>query len=201
MKTNTKKIAGYSAMALAAATVLPISCKKDKAVSDDPEIDAITPNLNLSAPSVGSLDSSIVLLGNDIYLTVGRYYSNDVVYIDFDGNSVFQKDNDVTVNGSSWDFLPTLNEGATIDTASAAWLDGGDNDDGYFFVKDNSPAPGASYGINGQGDKFVAFRQGSGSSYKYGWMKVNVSSDGKTFILKEMAMSNVVNKVIKVGAK
>ena len=200
MKTNTKKIAGYSAMALAAAAVLPISCKKDKAISDDPEIDVITPNLSLTAPS-GAIDSSTTLLGNEIDLIVGKYYSDDVVYIDFDGNSYFQKDNDVTVNGTTWDFLTILNEGATIDTASAAWLDGSDNDDGYFFVKDNVPAPGASHGINGQGDKFVAFRQGSGSSFKYGWMKVNVSSDGKTFVLKEMAMSNVFNKVIKVGAK
>jgi hypothetical protein len=96
--------------------------------------------------------------------------------------------------------LRILPSGSTIDTSNAAWIDPYSNDDGYLFVNDLLPTP-ASSGIAGQGDKFVAFRTGSASSFKYGWMKVNVSTDGNTLTVKEIALSNVNNKVIKVGAK
>jgi hypothetical protein len=88
----------------------------------------------------------------------------------------------------------------TIDTSNAAWNDLYDDGYGYLFVNDLLPTPVRS-GINGQGDKFVAFRTGSAPSFKYGWMKVNVSTDGNTLTVKEIALSNVNNKVIKVGAK
>ena len=128
---------------------------------------------------------------------------NRKVYLDFNGDSRFQKNVSTSVNGEDWDFLPILTEGATIDTNRAAWITGASsaNDDGYLFVNDKDPLPGTSVGIAGQGDKFIAFRNGTGSSFKYGWMKVNVAANANSITIKEVAMSNIFNKVIKVGAK
>jgi hypothetical protein len=75
-------------------------------------------------------------------------------------------------------------------------------DDGYMYLI-NDPAPGAPVRSNKQ-DKAInllLFAQVVHLSFKYGWMKVNVSTDGNTLTIKEIALSNVNNKVIKVGAK
>lgn len=207
MKSKTKKITQYSALVLAAATVLPMACKKDTKEVDDPEIDVITPNLTLTTTSAYKYRDTIFNIGSsqiEFNMSVGGYYTDNAAYLDFDGDARFQKDVITSVNGDDWDFLPILNSGTTIDTASSAWLDGtSTNDDGYLFVNDKTPLPGESKGIAGQGDKYVAFRDGTigGSSFKYGWMKVNVSTDGNTLVIKEVALANIVNKVIKVGAK
>lgn len=205
MKTKTKKIAQYSALALAAATVLPMACKKDNKEVDDPEIDVISPNLTVTTTSAYNTRDTILNIGGSqiqLDMSVGSYYGDNIAYLDFDGDAKFQKDIITSINSSNWDFLPILNSGTTIDTASSAWLDGTfTNDDGYLFVFDKTPPPGESKGINGQGDKYVAFRDGNSPSYKYGWMKVNVSADANTLTIKEVAMANVFNKVIKVGAK
>lgn len=202
MKNNTKKIKQYSMLALAASAVIPMACKEDKTEPDDPEIDVALVNLTLTyTTDLQNRDTTLVILGNELDLDLRNQSSYKYVYMDFDGDSNFQNDNDVSVNSETWDMLRILPSGSTIDTSTAAWLDPYNNDDGYLYVFDKDPAPGAKSGIAGQGDKFVAFRNGTGSSFKYGWMKVNVSSDGNTLTLKEVAMSNVANKVIKVGAK
>ena len=205
MKTKTKKIAQYSAIALAAAAILPMACKKETKVADDPEIDVSTLNLTFSYNGAidTHVDTSFITLANELYIGLDNDIYRKYVYLDFNGDSRFQKNVSTSVNGEDWDFLPILTEGATIDTNRAAWITGASsaNDDGYLFVNDKDPLPGASAGIAGQGDKFIAFRNGTGSSFKYGWMKVNVAANANSITIKEVAMSNIFNKVIKVGAK
>lgn len=57
-------------------------------------------------------------------------------------------------------------------------------------------------GIHGNGDTYLAFQieKNTGDNY-YGWMLINVSSDMKTIIVKEVAVNTVANKSIKVGEK
>jgi len=188
-------------LALAASAVIPMACKEDKTEPDDPEIDVISPNFTTTTTGPYEYRDSIFRIGTtdvEVFCSVGSYYGDKIAYVEFDGYSRFQNDNDVTLNGGSWDFLRIANSGTTVDTAYINWNE--NNDEGYLFVNDLLPTP-ASSGINGQGDKFVAFRSGSALSFKYGWMKVNVSTDGNTLTIKEIALSNVNNKVIKVGAK
>ncbi len=203
MKNNTKKIKQYSMLALAASAVIPMACKEDKTEPDDPEIDVISPNFTTTTAGPYESRDSIFSIGGtnvELFSSVGLYYGDKIAYLDLDGDAKFQKANYVDLNASEWDMLRILPSGSTIDTSNAAWIDPYSNDDGYLFVNDLLPTP-VSSGINGQGDKFVAFRTGSASSFKYGWMKVNVSTDGNTLTIKEIALSNVNNKVIKVGAK
>ncbi|MHB1279599.1 MAG: T9SS type A sorting domain-containing protein [Bacteroidia bacterium] len=64
------------------------------------------------------------------------------------------------------------------------------------------PQIGDSYNSNFRdaGDKYIGFRMRSGTAYKYGWMKVNLSGTGSmTFVIKELAYQNTENTAIKAG--
>lgn len=66
------------------------------------------------------------------------------------------------------------------------------------------PQIGDIYNSNLRGfpDKYIGFRMKSGTSYKYGWFKIDFSGDAAmTFVLKELAYQNVVNTPIKAGQK
>ncbi|HCS20297.1 MAG TPA: hypothetical protein DIW47_07005 [Bacteroidetes bacterium] len=66
------------------------------------------------------------------------------------------------------------------------------------------PQIGDSYNSNfrGMGDKYIGFRIKTGTSYNYGWMKIDFSGDASmTFVLKELAYQNTVNTPIKAGQK
>lgn len=64
------------------------------------------------------------------------------------------------------------------------------------------PQIGDIYNSNFRGfpDKYIGFRLKSGTSFKYGWMKVDFSGDAAmTFVLKELAYQNIENTPIKAG--
>ena len=178
------------------------SCSKN---SDDPTIEDGILNITLTysgAPGTNT-DTSFKTLGG-VKLSFLLQTTDDEKIINFDGfgSTEFLNDNNLTINGTTRGFLRTSTEGTLIDSTSALWLTGmTPNTGGLLYIKDINPLPGDSSGINGQGDKFIAFRKGSGSTYNYGWIKVNVSADANTLILKDIAYCTVTNKPIEIGDK
>ena len=198
MKSKTKKIMQYSALALSASAVLPLACKQEETEPDDPNINVTTPNLTITR-STTNIDTSVNFLTGEfeLYVTDNAYLKS--VFVDVDYDTYFQNGIYTSVNGNNLEFVPTLNKGTLIDTSASVWND--NNDDGYLHVFDKDPSPGAGSGIAGQGDKYIAFRVGGSGSFKYGWMKVNIPSDINSVTIKEVGMSNLLNTPIKVGAK
>ena len=56
-----------------------------------------------------------------------------------------------------------------------------------------------SFGINGFGDRFIPFRKKTGSSYQYGYLKLNLSADADNLIIKSIAYCAVPDKTIYFG--
>ena len=73
--------------------------------------------------------------------------------------------------------------------------DWSDNIYGSMYVKNDY----GSFGINGFGDRFIPFRKKTGSSYQYGYLKLNLSADADNLIIKSIAYCDVPDKTIYFG--
>lgn len=203
MKNKTKKMMQYSAIALAASAVLPLSCG-NKEDTDDPTIDVFDVNVSLNNSALlADRDTSVVIptFNTQVTLDFDYYSYKEGVAIGFyraSDNIRLQNNQSRLINGTTNNsLLVTYGAGSTVDTATAKWNSGSYY--GYLFFNDKDPLPGASFGIQGQGDKYFFFRKGLSPSFFYGWVKVNVPSDGKTATVKQIGVRNVANKPLKAG--
>lgn len=194
----------YSAMALAASAVLPMGCKTEDTVTDDPTIDVFDVNISLSnAALLSDRDTTVVIptFNTEVTMDFDYYSYEEGVAIGFyraADKMNLQNNQSRLINGTTNNkLLVTYGAGSTVDTSTAKWDDGSNY--GYLFFNDKTPAPGASFGINGQGDKYFFFRKGTAPSFFYGWVKVNVPTDGKTVTVKQIGVRNVANKPLKSG--
>ncbi len=197
-----KKIKQYSALALATASILPMSCSKDKE-SNDVNIDDKTVNKVLNAVLIsgtefGKEDSIDVNSDGqfDFDLAVGTetYSSNTYGYSFIDGKVAGNQilSNNQTISSYTLPIVTTKNSGDKINSSSSNW-----ENNSYVGYKYNS----AQVGIAGGGDKLIGFRFKAGANTHYGWMKVNLSSDYKTLTIKELAYNKTPDAEIAAGAK
>ena len=196
-----RKIKQYSAFALVAASVLPLSCNKD-VEENDVNIDDKVINMVLNAVTSGTSfnkEDSIDINGDgqfDFTLTIdGKVvgpdsYSYAVINGIKTGNHILSTDQ--TFGYYSIPFSTVKNSGDKLNSSSANW-----EIKSYFSYKENS----SSLGFAGAGDKFIGFRFKAGANTHYGWMKVNVASDYKTLTVKEVAFNKTPDAEIEVGAK
>lgn len=196
-----RKIKQYSAFALVAASVLPLSCNKD-VEENDVNIDDKVINMVLNAVTSGTSfnkEDSIDINGDgqfDFTLTIdGKVvgpdsYSYAVINGINTGNHILSTDQ--SFGYYSIPFSTVKNSGDKLNSSSANW-----EIKSYFSYKENS----TSLGFAGDGDKFIGFRFKAGLNTHYGWMKMNVASDYKTLTVKEVAFNKTPDAEIEVGAK
>ena len=83
MENKTKKIAQYSAIALAASAILPMACKKETKEADDPNIIHRDLNKTLTLSSTTKIDSIDVNLDgiNELVFIGVSIGSSDITYL------------------------------------------------------------------------------------------------------------------------
>jgi hypothetical protein len=91
-----------------------------------------------------------------------------------------------------------LNYGTIISSASAAW-----NYTCMLHRKDVLAA--INMGLGGEGDKFIGFRINDTDAIPakryYGWMRINMDANLKTFTIKELAYHKLPDTPIRAGYK
>ena len=179
-------------------TALPIACKKE---ANDPNIDDRTINKTFTA--IASDDNFIIEDSIDTDLD-GIF---DIIFTAFIGDSSQASTSFVrnggllienkTILGDVYPLNKNLATGDLLDVNSLTW-----NNSAFSSLKTIIVNNTADDGIHGKGDKYFGFRiKKSTGNYLYGWLKVNLSDDFKTFTIKELAVQKVINKAIKVGEK
>ncbi len=180
-----------------ALNLLVSSCKKDEK-ADDPNITHVVINKTIT-PTIGlSLNDSLDLNGdniNDFNLLSYQNVAGDTVITHISTSNSLLYIDSTKVMSISAEIKP-LNENETpsLVDGSYKW---------YYItycgIKFGSASP---LGIAGQGDKFipVAIRV-SLNTFKYGWLRINVSADCKSFKVIDGAYSTLDNTPIKMGAE
>lgn len=210
-----KKITQYSALAIAAAAMLPLSCKKDKTDdngTDDPNITVRTLNLNVSDPDpTKRLSSPADELS---YIDIDNNGVNDfaaaVYYYKYDANNIdlysaiIDVSEDSTNKISSYLVLGDIpmarakTTSQTIDSSTPAYYVGYT---ALYEKEDGTVKYNFQNEFKGKGDKYVGVKFKIGSDFHYGWMKINLSSDGKTLKIIDVAYDTRANTPITVGAR
>jgi len=195
--------------------LLVSSCKKDddsktainvptRSPVDDPDVEMQTFNLNINTTrSTNYVDTVIKAFNLDFHLNIYQYTSGANVYKDISINTGYVPDlylqDEVVfkVGKRSEYFIPSYVEGYKIDSYEGAWntLEGYDNSYGSIYTQNNE----GSFGVNGFGDRYFAFRKGTGGNYNYGYLKLNLSADATTLNIKAVAYCNSANKGFYFG--
>ncbi|MFN8283522.1 MAG: hypothetical protein U0U67_09930 [Chitinophagales bacterium] len=219
-----KKIKQYSALAVAAASILPMACKKDKTdntTTDDPNITVRTlnltvadsdpglrdshsdPTLRLNSP--GSTETNIDIDNNGVvdFTAVVSYYKPDANNIELysafvDASS--DSSNKVTCYFVLGD-LPMARAKTTsqqMDASAPAYYA---VYTGLYEKEDGAVIYNFQNEFKGQGDKYVGIKFKIGADIHYGWMKINLSADGKSLVIKDVAYDTRANTAITIGAR
>lgn len=180
--------------------VLPIACKKD---SNDLNIDDRAINKTSVATASGDNFVGIDSIDIDADGLIDMIFQHGVSASDSIELLVFQFRNanvlseNIDILGDTVPTTKLLSLGTSIDASSTIW-----QQTAYSSYISKSIGHLADFGIHGKGDQFLAFQlKRSVGNYLYGWMKVNLSNDSKTLIIKELAVQKVINKAIKIGEK
>lgn len=195
-----KKLKNYAVLAASTIAILPSACKEEDI--NDVNIEDKTVNLTFTATGPSdeySIEDSVDI--NNDGLFDFEVYTGGATYYDtfYGGAALIGKTtdnqlltNDLVVDGDTSAFLTPKNSGDKINAASSNWLYYGYA--GYTYGTDKK-------GIAGAGDKFIGFKFGLSDGPHYGWMKINLSTDYKTFKIIELAYHKTANTEIAVGAK
>jgi hypothetical protein len=195
-----KKIKQYSALALAAATVIPMACKKEE--KNDANIEDKSINKIITAVGTATeyeKEDSIDIDGDgqfDFEFVVGGEIYDGTTY-GFSGASGKKSGDDILALDQTFGpyTVPVAiakNSGDKLNSTSTNW-----ENFAYFGYKYGSQ----EIGFAGDGDKLLGFRFKSGVNTHYGWMKVNLAADYKTLTIKELAYHKTPNTEIEAGAK
>lgn len=197
MKKN--KLNRIYVILLVLIAALPMACKKE--TPNDPNIDDRTINKTIVATASGSnfviKDSLDFDLDGAVDLQLIGIIDDSVqaFIISAHGGSLLTEQ--ITILGSFISTNAQLSSGVVLDASSLSWTSSS-------YASYNSTRVGlvGQFGIHGKGDQFIGFRLNkTAGNYLYGWIKVNLSDDSKTLIIKELAVQKVINKAIKVGEK
>lgn len=220
-----KKIKQYSALAVAAAAVLPMACKKDNA-TDDPNITVRSLNITLtdsdptkrlsSTQQTNAEYSLIDLDGNGtIDMYAYQYYfkngdtlstttifagvdTTDTEYLSYFSKSSLEPAR--FINSYFYDdTIPAISPmliTETMNNATPNYVYGYLN----FFSKIGNNVLGNFTPFQGQGDKYIGIKFKINNDFHFGWMKLNISADGKTTTIREVGFDTRPNTPITIGS-
>ena len=200
MKNNkSKKIAQYSAIALAAATVLPMACKKEATEADDPNI--VHRDLNKTifiASSTNVVDTIDIDLDGIFDVGFAIYSSATSIVSIVAGlhNSTGIYCDTATAGGSTRGISKDSNNQNSLLTIfeCGTWM---------YKIRITSNELDNQNLIDLE-EKIVTKIEPSrltGLKLFNGWLKLNLSTDRKTLVLKDLAYSVLPATPIKTGAK
>lgn len=178
-----------------------IACKKEEA--DNPNINHRVVNLELKVSSYNAASASKIDINDDgvhdfqLGLELNKASEDKYYYyigLDYESDT---RNEFLTQIINSDEFIKPLQNDDLISGSSSIW---------YYYsevlIVDKDPGkPETKYGFSGNGDMLIGVRFLIGTELHYGWMKINVSSDFKTVIVKEVAYNIVPNVEIKAGEK
>ena len=198
MENKTKKIAQYSAIALAASAILPMACKKETKEADDPNIIHRDLNKTLTLSSTTKIDSIDVNLDgiNELVFIGVSIGSSDITYLLANpGQGLIFCD---TTSVSSLKLANASDAGFTpLALPSPQW--------NQYSVLDVNVVSPSLINLNNGGvspaPKYVSFVFKNGLKPFYGWLRVNVSADHKTVLIKDLAYSVLPETLVKTGSK
>lgn len=203
-----KKIKQYSALAIAAAAVLPLACKKENTNTPVTPVTPVTPSIDSISDTI--LNRVIDMHSDSIDLNFdnkfdfefyGEFYPSykvsSIKGINDDSLNAILCDTVSASATSGYTFYMNApkTSGTKISAASKFWK----NQESYLTYL--YTAYGWNFGIQGQGDKFLGFRIKLTDGLHYGWMKVSLSSNGESLTVKDVAYQKYPNKEIAIGAK
>ena len=176
----------------------PMACKKE---TNDPNIDdrAINKTINAVVGGSGFGYTDSLDIDNDGFIDfkfqcTGNDSTQTLILITKNANILTEN---VNVNGDVIPTNKTMTSGDVLEAGSLTWVSAA-----YVSYKSIKVANNFDGGIHGKGDKFFGFQlKKSAGNYLYTWVKVNLSDNHKTFIIKEVGVQKVINKSIKVGEK
>ncbi len=186
------------------ASFLTVACKKND--SNNPAINDRVINKTITAIAIGSnfIVSDYLDLDDDGKLDI-KFAGNITDSTKFTNIEGVNDSTNVLSDFKSYPFylggIIPISESVTnntlIDVSSSHWVNLC-----YMSLISTKVTKEFNDGINGDGDTYIAFQieKNTGDNY-YGWMLINVSSDMKTIVIKEVAVNTVANKGIKIGEK
>lgn len=218
------KIKQYSALAIAIAAVLPLSCKKDDSTNgggggtgaDDPNITVRSLNLTLTdndpAKRVSSpTGTSYVTQNLDIDNNGTPDFIGLVSYYKYNADNItlysgITSSDTLTGNAISTYFITddeipmakSLSTSQQMNSSTPSYYVGYT---GYFYKYDGTVQYDFQTEFKGKGDKYVGIKFKIGTEFHYGWIKLNLSTDAKTLIIKDVAYDIRPNTPITIGAK
>ncbi len=177
-----------------------LACKKEE--PDNPNINHRVVNLEMKVSSYNAESDMIIDINEDgmqdfeIELDLYKDAEDDLdfeLWLDY-----YQSGNEyLTQEINSDAYARPLNKNDLISGGSTTW-----ESYCYFFELEKSPGyPDDNYGFAGKGDILVGVRFMIGSERHYGWIKISVSADYKTVIVKEVAYEIRPNVEIRAGEK
>jgi hypothetical protein len=185
-------------LVIALLALAPMACKKE---TNDPNIDDRTINKTYTATVSGSTFSRIDSIDIDNDGTVDMFFNhsgNDssqiMVAVFKDANVLTET---INIQGDMLPVSRSLPSGMLIDASSTIW-----SNTTYSSGKSIRVGNLYDFGFHGKGDVYWALQlKKSTGNYLYGWIKINLSDDHRTLIIKEVAVQKVLNKSIKAGEK
>lgn len=189
---------------LIAMVVLAVSCKKEKE-TDNPNINHRTIDIELKSNSyiLSSLNQNIDINDDgvqdfriDLYL---NRISNDEFNYSAAINSVQTGNELLSQVVNTYHYLKALTVNQSIDSGSGIWYN---FTNAFVFLKSPIyPNTDIEFGFAGKGDVLIGFRFMIGTELHYGWMKINVTADYKSIVVKEVAYEIRPNVEVKAGEK
>lgn len=181
-----------------------VACKKND--SNNPAINDRAINKTITAIKVGTnfIISDYLDLDDDGKLDInfGGILSDSTKYLTIEGVNDSTK---ILSDFLSYSFFPggivpisrSMSANTIVDVSSSHWVS-----EIYMSLIVEKVNKEFNSGLQGDGDTYLAFQLLKNNGDKsYGWMLLNVSSDLKTIVIKEVAVNTVANKSIKVGEK
>lgn len=194
----------YKSILLLVIIVMLASCKKNSQVvePDNPNINHREINQEMKLGSYNADSEMSIDINNDGMLDfeveIDLYKKSDneyeyEAYLDRDqiGNEVLTQQIDSTA------YILPMQRNALISGGTTGWNAYSD----IFEIGKQLGLSETRYGYAGNGDMLIGVRFMIGTQLHYGWLKMNVASDLKSIIVKEVAYEIRPNVEVKAGEK
>ncbi|QQR96728.1 MAG: hypothetical protein IPK18_07310 [Sphingobacteriales bacterium] len=194
-----KKIILVSILAI---VIFATSCKKETE-TDNPNIIHRTTNLEVRVSSYNAYSSMSIDIDKDSTIDFGLYLQlnkdNNDKYnylLAIAGEVLHNEMKFISINGD--DYIKTLSKNDSINVGSVLdWS----FDCNIFEIEKTIGNTEEKYGFYGKENILVGIRFLIGTELHYGWIKLDVASDYKSAIVKEIAYNIRPNIGIKAGEK
>jgi hypothetical protein len=194
----------YKSILLLAIIVMLVSCKKNSEVvePDNPNINHREINQEMKLGTYNSNSEMGIDINNDGMLDfevdLYLFKTSDIeyeyeAYLDREqtGNEVLTQQIDSTA------YILPMQSNALVSGGTTGW----NAYSNIFEIEKQVSMAETRYGYAGNGDMLIGVRFMIGTQLHYGWLKMNVASDLKSIIVKEVAYEIRPNVEVKAGEK